>query len=319
MIKFLGAISCSNAKSDAPCKNNFRWPQQDETDHFLCNITQDDGRQQASHSVGLIYVFPEGPQLKSSDVEYKSSRVHNRSPKLSALEVRDTFKKRMGWTDRETVALVGGGHTLGRTHGNCNLAGTQGEGFPARGPFFEAAPMSGRGPTDGSCGTGPLAGVGPNTVSSGFEGPWTRTPSRWNHDYFEAMFVEAWKPTRSESGNDQWWTADRNSTYAGTMRLTADLALVEDEIYKEIAIAYRRDHELFDSEFAAAWYKLVHRSEDHPHEDDLEKDAGMCTQFEFVSTNSGADGSSIISGAHGSIPAGEWLLIAFFGVALLLE
>merc|ERR1711879_322988 len=105
------------------------------------------------------------------------------------------------------------------------------------------------------------------------EGPWTRTPSRWNHDYFEAMFVEAWKPTRSESGSDQWWTADRNSTYADTMRLTADLALVEDDIYKEIAIAYRND---------------------------LEKDASICTQFEFGSTNIGADGGSIISGAHGS-------------------
>jgi len=133
------------------------------------------------------------------------------------------------------------------------------------------------------------------------------------------MFVETWEPTRSESGNDQWWTADRNSTYADTMRLTSDLALVEDETYRELATAYRLDHALFDSEFAAAWYKLVHRSEDHPHEDDLEKDAGICTQFEFVSTNSGADGSSMISGAHGSIPAGEWLLIAFFGVALLLD
>jgi len=204
------------------------------------------------------------------------------------LEVRDTFKKRMGWTDRETVALVGGGHTLGRTHGNCNLAGTIGEGFPERGPFFEASPMSGRGPTDGSCGTGPLAGLGPNTVSSGFEGPWTRTPSRWNYDYFEAMFAEAWEPTRSESGNDQWWTTDRNSTYADTMRLTADMALVEDKIYKEIAVAYRHDHELFDSDFAAAWYKLVHRSGDHPHQDDLEKDAGICTHFEFTSITSGA-------------------------------
>merc|ERR1712048_354857 len=101
------------------------------------------------------------------------------------------------------------------------------------------------------------------------------------------------------SGNDQWWTADRNSTYANTMRLTSDLALIEDEIYREIATAYRQDHELFDADFSAAWYKLVHRSEDHPHEDDLEKDAGRCPHFEFVSTNSGADGS-IISGAHGS-------------------
>jgi len=304
-----GVNSCSHAQSDAPCKSSFQWPQQDETDHHMCNVTQDDGRLQASHSVGLIYVFPEGPQLKSSDAEYKSNWVHNRSPKLSALEVRDTFKKRMGWTDRETVALVGGGHTLGRAHGNCNLAGTKGDGFPERGPFFEAVPMSGRGPIDGSCGAGPLAGLGPNTVSSGFEGPWTRTPSRWNYDYFEAMFAEAWEPTRSESGNDQWWTADRNSTYADTMRLTADMALVEDVIYREIATAYRHDHELFDADFAAAWYKLVHRSGDHPHEDDLEKDVGICTHFEFT---------NMISGAHDRFSTFEWLLIAFFAVALLL-
>jgi catalase (peroxidase I) len=302
-----GVNSCSNAKSDAPCKNTFQWPQQDEADHSMCNITQDGGRLQASHSVGLIYVFPEGPQLKSSDAAYNSSWVHNRSPKLSALGVRDTFKKRMGWTDRETVALVGGGHTLGRTHGNCNLAGTQWESFPERGPFFEATPMSGRGPTDGTCGTGPLAGASPNTVSSGFEGPWTRTPSRWNYDYFEAMFSDTWEPSRSESGNDQWWTTDRNSTYANTMRLTSDLALVEDDTYREIATAYRRNHELFDSEFEAAWYKLVHRSEDHPHEDDLEKDAGICTQFEFL---------NMLSGARGRSPIGELLLFAFLGMTL---
>merc|ERR1719393_331680 len=167
-----GVNSCSDAKSDAPCKSSFQWPQQDEADHSMCNTTQDNGRLQASHSVGLIYVFPEGPQLKSSDSEYKSNWVHNRSPKLSALEVRDTFKQRMGWTDRETVALVGGGHTLGRAHGNCNLAGTQWAKTPynGEGPNFEALPGTGRGPTDGTCGVGPQAGLGPNTVSSGFDG-----------------------------------------------------------------------------------------------------------------------------------------------------
>merc|ERR1712176_1125939 len=102
---------------------------------------------------------------------------------------------------------------------------------------------------------------------------------------------------------------DRNSTYANTMRLTADLALVEDEIYREIATAYWHDHELFDSDFAAAWFKLVHRSGDHPHEDDLEKDAGLCTHFDFT---------SIISGAHDLFPLGVWLLTAFLLGASLL-
>jgi len=283
-VEGINSCKAGACKTDSPCPNHFRWPEQDEADHFRCNLTQANFRMQASHSVGLIYVYPEGPQLKSTHPDFNPALVHNRSPKLSALEVRDTFAGRMGWTDRETVALVGGGHTLGRTHGNCNLAGTQWADKPynAEGPYFEAVPGSGRGPTDGTCGTGFWAGLGANTVSSGFDGPWTRTPSQWNYDYFEAMLDESWAPVKSPSGADQWWTADRSSKYAQTRRLTADVALVADETYKAIALEYAHDHEKFDSDFADAWYKLVHRSADHPHEDDLEKDAEVCTHFEFL-------------------------------------
>jgi catalase-peroxidase len=222
--------------------------------------------------------------LKNTHPEFNPKRIHNRSPKLSGLEVRDTFKNRMGWTDRETVAIIGGGHTLGRTHGNCNLAGTKWADKPynVEGPYFEAVPGSGRGPMDGACGEGSEAGSGPNTVSSGFDGAWTRTPSQWNYDYFDAMLSESWEPVKSVYGNDQWWTSDRASKYSHTRRLTADIAVTTDEIYKAIAIEYAHDHEKFDSDFADAWYKLVHRSADHPHEDDLEKDAGICTHFEFL-------------------------------------
>merc|ERR1712066_293078 len=184
---------------------------------------------------------------KNTDPDFNPRRGHNRSPKLSGLEVRDTFKGRMGWTDRETVALVGGGHTLGRTHGNCDLAGTKWAEKPynAQGPYFEAVSGTGRGPTDGTCGTGALAGLGPNAVSSGFDGPWTRTPSQWNYDFFDAMLdeSEAWVPTKSPSGGDQWWTENRGSKYAKTRRLTADLALVTDPTYREIALEYAQDHE----------------------------------------------------------------------------
>jgi len=198
--------------------------------------------------------------------------------------VRDTFKERMGWTDRETVALVGGGHTLGRTHGNCNLASSKwaSKAYNNEGPYFEAVPNSGRGPTDGTCGTGPEAGLGSNTVSSGFDGPWTRTPSKWNYDYFDALLHEDWEPVKSASGNDQWWTSDRSSKYNNTRRLTADLALKSDPYYSYFAKLFARDHESFDLIFADAWYKLVHRSADHPDKDDLEKDAGVCTHFEFL-------------------------------------
>merc|ERR1719208_491414 len=119
---------------------------------------------------------------------------------------------------------------MGRMHGGCALAGNS-----ETGPYFEAARGSGRGPADGTCGTGPDAGFGPNTVSSGFDGPWTRTPSRWNHHYFSATLEEEWEPVKSTFGNDQWWTIDRNSKYARVRRLTADMSMKADEIYRAIA------------------------------------------------------------------------------------
>merc|ERR1712232_1410949 len=285
-----GINQCPMALSDAPCANHWRWPEQNETDHFQCNVTQGN-RLQASHSVGLIYVYPEGPQLKSTHPEFNPRWVHNRSPKLSALEVRDTFHRRMGWTDRETVALIGGGHSLGRMHGNCALGnkadvewdlGEKNKEAPYAevGPFFEAYPRSGRGPTDGLCGTGPLAGAGPNTVSSGFDGPWTTTPSKWSYDYFAGSLHDYWEPMTSRSGNDQWWPVDvarRSGKSSNTRRLTSDLALVTDPEYKKIAEEFEQNHDLFDKEFADAWFKLMHRSGAHPNADDLEKDAGKCT------------------------------------------
>jgi len=310
-----GTNSCEEGQcqSDSPCPNNFRWPEQDENDHFRCNLTQANSRLQASHSVGLIYVYPEGPQLRSSDPDFKAEWVHNRAPKLSALEVRDTFNERMGWTDRETVALVGGGHTLGRTHGNCNLTGTvwAEKPYSAEGPYFEAVSGTGRGPTDGTCGKGASAGLGANTITSGFDGAWTRTPSQWNYDFFDAMLEETWVPVKSPSGGDQWWTEDRGSKYAQTRRLTADLALVTDQTYRAIALEYAQDHSKFDSDFADAWYKLNHRSEDHPHEDDLEKDAGVCTHFEFLDEQPDQAVPSSAVGQHASsLAAGLALSLA---------
>lgn len=102
-------------------------------------------------------------------------------------------------------------------------------------------------------------------MSSGFDGAWTTTPSQWNYDYFDGLFTEEWDPVKSPFGNDQWWTSNRKSRHSNTRRLTADMSLVADETYKLIAREYANDHALFDTDFAAAWYKLVHRSEDHPH------------------------------------------------------
>jgi len=242
-----------DCKTDAPCPSAFHYDEQDPTDDPRCNLVQPDGRLQASHSVGLIYVYPHGPQLKKNNPEYNASAVHQRSQRLSALEVRDTFENRMGWTAQETVALIGGGHTLGRGHGNCASK-------PA---------------TVTEC-------KGAYTSTAGYEGPWTRTPSSWNYDFFDSILNDDWVASKSPDGLDQWNTASPNSKYAKTFKLTSDLALAADPVYREWVIHYNNNPEQFDKDYADAWYKLVHRSGGHPHEDDLEKDAGKCTAFEFV-------------------------------------
>jgi len=254
MLGSEGTTQCelgNECVSHFDCEAHYRWPEQDPEDHFRCNMTQPDGRFQGSHSVGLIYVYPEGPQLKSDHPEFDETQKHQRSQRLSALEVRDTFT-RMGWTDQETVALIGGGHTLGRMHGNCANAGKK---RPCIGEF---------------------------TSTSGFNGAWTRTPSQWNYDFFEAMLEHKWVAMQSPDGNDQWGP-DSNNPFVGTYRLTADLALVTDHAYKKWAIKYAWDHDLFDKDWADAFFKLTHSSGGHPHEDDLEKDAGKCTSFSFLS------------------------------------
>jgi len=263
------------------CAITFHWHEQDPTDHPMCNATQNNFRFQGSHKVGLIYVYPDGPQLKMTEPEVNPSWVHQRSARLSGLEIRDTFH-RMGWNDEETVALIAGGHTLGRAHGACSFTNAN-----MQGPYFESQEGSGRGPTkDGLCGEGKLAGFGPNTVSSGFEGPWTRTPSQWNYEYLQSTLFEQWEPALSVYGGDQWWTVNRASPNNATMRTTADMALAADDKYRQIAIAYDKNHTLFDQAFAAAWRKMVDRSKRHPGANDLKKEAkkshNKCTDFKFV-------------------------------------
>lgn len=239
------------------CTNTFQWPTQEKTDHVLCNSTQADGREQASHSVGLIYVYPEGPQVTEADEffgTYGNDAVHQRSPYLSAMEVRDTFT-RMGWNDSETVALIAGGHSLGRTHGNCAAAPS---GTPCNGKY---------------------------TTTSGFEGAWTRTPSKWSYDYFEGMFEywNDWEPTQSPEEKDQWGLMEgKGGDFEGTMRLTADIALLWDKEYYAFSRQFYEDPARFDDAFQKSWFTLTHRSAAHPGDDDLENDAGKCTTFDFV-------------------------------------
>src|SRR5690606_8953453 len=197
----------------------------------------------AAVQMGLVYVNPEGPD-------------GNPAPLLAAHDIRETFG-RMGMDDEETVALLGGGHTLGKTHG----AG------PADhvGPDPEAGDleMQGLGWAN-SFGTG----KGADTITSGLEVTWTSTPAQWNNDFFRFLFDFEWELTKSPAGAHQWVAKDAGAIIPGptpdsprrkpTM-LTTDLALRFDPVYGPISRRFRDDPQAFANAFARAWFKLVHR------------------------------------------------------------
>jgi len=197
----------------------------------------------AAVQMGLIYVNPEGPN-------------GNPDPKLAAHDIRETFG-RMGMNDEETVALIAGGHTLGKTHG----AG------PAShvGPEPEAAPMESQGfgwESDYE------SGVGADAITSGLEVIWTSTPTEWNHGYFKALFNEEWELTKSPAGANQWVAKDPKvmvpdafdsaKEHAPSM-LTTDLSMIEDPEYRKISKRFMENPEEFEEAFAKAWFKLTHR------------------------------------------------------------
>ncbi len=197
----------------------------------------------AAVQMGLIYVNPEGPD-------------GNPDPLLAAHDIRVTFG-RMGMDDEETVALIAGGHTLGKTHG----AG------PADhvGPDPEAADleMQGLGWAN-SFGSG----KGADTITSGLEVTWTSTPAQWSNDFFKFLFDFEWELTKSPAGAHQWVAKDVEPFIPGpapdspkrkpTM-LTTDLALRFDPVYGPISRRFRDDPQAFANAFARAWFKLVHR------------------------------------------------------------
>lgn len=197
----------------------------------------------AAVQMGLIYVNPEGPD-------------GNPDPVLAAHDIRETFK-RMGMDDEETVALIAGGHTLGKTHG----AGPAGH----VGPDPEAADleMQGLGWAN-SFGTG----KGADTITSGLEVTWTSTPAQWSNDFFKHLFDFEWELTRSPAGAHQWVAKDAEAFIPGptpdaprrrpTM-LTTDLALRFDPVYGKISRRFRDDPQAFANAFARAWFKLTHR------------------------------------------------------------
>ncbi|CAM5625690.1 catalase/peroxidase HPI [Streptomyces fumanus] len=195
--------------------------------------------------MGLIYVNPEGPN-------------GNPDPLAAARDIRETFA-RMAMNDEETVALIAGGHTFGKTHG----AGPA----DAVGPDPEAAPLQEQGLGWRS---GHGTGKGADTITSGLEVTWTSTPTRWSNGFFDNLFGYEWELTRSPAGAHQWkpkdgagegtvpHAHDATKKIAPNM-LTTDLALRFDPIYEPISRRFHENPEEFQEAFARAWYKLTHR------------------------------------------------------------
>jgi catalase-peroxidase len=196
--------------------------------------------------MGLIYVNPEGPN-------------GNPDPLLAARDIRETFR-RMAMNDEETVALIAGGHTFGKTHGAADPAP-----FVQREP--EAAAMAEQGlGWRNHFGTG----HGDDTISSGLEGAWTTTPTRWSNNFFDNLFNFEWELSRSPAGAQQWKPKDGagagtvpdahdpSRTHAPTM-LTTDLALRFDPVYGPISRRFHEHPKQFATAFAKAWFKLTHR------------------------------------------------------------
>ncbi|MDW8301534.1 MAG: catalase/peroxidase HPI [Bacteroidia bacterium] len=197
----------------------------------------------AAVQMGLIYVNPEGPDGKPD-------------PLAAAKDIRETFR-RMAMNDEETVALIAGGHTFGKCHGagDAKLLEAEPEGAPIEqmGLGWKSNYKSGK------------AG---DTITSGIEITWTRTPTKWNHDYFKHLFEYEWELTKSPAGAWQWVAKnaeavvpdahDPNVKHKPGM-LTTDLALRYDPIYEKISRHFYENPDAFADAFARAWFKLTHR------------------------------------------------------------
>ncbi len=196
--------------------------------------------------MGLIYVNPEGPNGKPD-------------PIAAAIDIRETFA-RMAMNDEETVALIAGGHTFGKTHGAAD---------PLKyvGPEPEGAPIEEQGL---GWKNSFRSGKGVDTISSGLEGAWTTNPVKWDNDYLEILFKYEWELTKSPAGAQQWIPKDgagagtvpdahdRKKKHAPVM-LTTDLSLRMDPIYEKISRRYLEHPQEFADAFAKAWFKLTHR------------------------------------------------------------
>ena len=215
-------------------------------------VSDDDGSEQHSRNLekplaavqmGLIYVNPEGPD-------------GNPDPIAAARDIRDTFG-RMAMDDEETVALIAGGHSFGKTHGAASsehvgkepeAAGIENQGFGWNNSY--------------------ASGKGPDTITSGLEVTWTKTPTKWSNDFFDHLFGFEWELTKSPGGAQQWVAKNAEQVIpdaydAGKKHLpamlTTDLALRFDPAYAKISKRFHEHPDQFADAFARAWFKLTHR------------------------------------------------------------
>ena len=195
--------------------------------------------------MGLIYVNPQGPD-------------GNPDPLASGKDIRETFG-RMAMNDEETVALVAGGHTFGKGHGAGpdDNVGTEPEGASMEEMGFGWTSSY-------------RSGKGSDTITSGFEGAWTSNPTQWDNGYFDLLFGYEWEQATTPAGAIVWHAIDQkeedmapdaedSSKKVPTMMTTADIALREDPIYKDISKRFHENPEEFADAFARAWFKLLHR------------------------------------------------------------
>ena len=199
----------------------------------------------AAVQMGLIYVNPEGPNSEPNVL-------------AAAKDIRETFA-RMAMNDEETVALIAGGHTFGKSHGAGDVSHV--------GPEPEAASIEAQGLGWKSSFK---SGYGVDTISSGIEGAWTPTPTKWDNSFFETLFKYEWNLEKSPAGAWQWKPTDPNAattvidahdktkTHA-PMMMTTDLALRMDPIYEPISRRFLENPDEFAEAFAKAWFKLTHR------------------------------------------------------------
>ncbi len=199
----------------------------------------------AAVQMGLIYVNPEGPNGKPD-------------PLAAAIDIRETFA-RMAMNDEETVALIAGGHTFGKCHGagDAELVGTEpeGAGLEEQGLGWKNKFGSGK---------------GGDTITSGLEGAWTTTPTKWDNSFFDILFGYEWELVKSPAGAWQWTPKDSSAANSvpdahdlskrhAPIMLTTDLSLRMDPVYEPISRNFYENPDQFEDAFARAWFKLTHR------------------------------------------------------------